>query len=206
MAANARRAARDPSAVAYLGERNSAATGVSLPITNAAGLLQVSPSNSDIGLNRAYAHVTEPGTPERYRPSGVLTFGRILPADDREADAMARYLSELGVRRVAILHDFELYGKGLSYLLRERLRAYGIAVAWHGGPSPAPRSVARVVGRLRGVRAGALVSPASRATRRSGCGARSTGRIRAGGCSAAAGPPCPPSRGASPRALRAART
>ena len=52
-AANAWEAANDPSTIAYLGEFNSGATTVSLPILNHAGIPQVSPSNTYAGLTRA---------------------------------------------------------------------------------------------------------------------------------------------------------
>jgi branched-chain amino acid transport system substrate-binding protein len=45
VAANAKRAADDPTAMAYLGELDYGATAVSLPITNNAGVLQVSPGD-----------------------------------------------------------------------------------------------------------------------------------------------------------------
>ena len=153
--ANARAAAADPAAIAYLGERNSAATRFSLPVTNAAGLLHVAPTNSYIGLNRALPPVTIAGTPEQTQPTGALTFGRILPADDGEAAALAFYLRALGVRRVAVLDDGEVYGTGLSRLLRERLR--GVRAVWHGHVSSRPRAVRRTARRLRAVAADALV-------------------------------------------------
>src|SRR5436305_1779901 len=49
---NARRAAADASTVAYLGEFNSGASAISIPILNEAGILQVSPSNTYTGLTR----------------------------------------------------------------------------------------------------------------------------------------------------------
>ena len=153
--ANARTAAADPAAIAYLGERNSAATRFSLPVTNAAGLLHVAPTNSYIGLNRALPPVTIAGTPEETQPSGALTFGRILPADDGEAAALAFYLRALGVRRVAVLDDGQVYGTGLSHLLRQRLR--GVRAVWHGHVSSRPRAVRRTARRLRAVAADALV-------------------------------------------------
>ena len=44
--ANARKVAQDDIAIAYLGEFNSGASAISIPITNEAGILQVSPSNT----------------------------------------------------------------------------------------------------------------------------------------------------------------
>jgi len=49
-AANARKAATDPKAVYYIGEFNSGASEVSIPILNQAGLPQVSPANTYVGL------------------------------------------------------------------------------------------------------------------------------------------------------------
>ena len=58
-AADARKAASDPKAVYYIGEFNSGASEVSIPILNQAGIPQVSPANTYVGLT------TEPA---RQRP------------------------------------------------------------------------------------------------------------------------------------------
>ena len=127
-AANARAAASDPAAIAYIGEYNSGASAISAPITNEAGLLQVSPSNSSPGLTRSLPHVTEPGEPEKYVPLGRRTYGRIAVTDAREADALAEYLVVLGVKRAVLVDDAELYGSGLAHLLRRRLPRVGVRV------------------------------------------------------------------------------
>ena len=49
-AANARKAASDSKAVYYIGEFNSGASEVSIPILNEAGIPQVSPANTYVGL------------------------------------------------------------------------------------------------------------------------------------------------------------
>ena len=48
-ASNAKTAAQDTSTIAYLGDYNSAATAISLPLINAAGILQVSPASPYVG-------------------------------------------------------------------------------------------------------------------------------------------------------------
>jgi branched-chain amino acid transport system substrate-binding protein len=154
VAANARTAAQDPSAIAYLGELNSAASTFSIPITNAAGLLQVSPTNAYVGLTRAVRGVTVRGEPERYLPSGRRTFARIAATDRRQAAALAAYLAALGVRRVVLVDDREVYGAGLAVMLRPRLRERGIAVERRAALRSDGRRVARS---LRGVRADAMV-------------------------------------------------
>lgn len=112
VSANARRAIADPSAIAYLGEANSGATAVALPITNEAGLLQVSAGSTYGGLTRPDA--VGPGEPEKYYPSGRRNFARIIPADHIQARAVVRYARALGARRVHVIHDREPYGRGLA--------------------------------------------------------------------------------------------
>jgi branched-chain amino acid transport system substrate-binding protein len=50
VAANAGRAVGDATTIGYIGEFNSGATTVSLPILNRASIAQVSPSNTYVGL------------------------------------------------------------------------------------------------------------------------------------------------------------
>src|SRR3954451_15221200 len=49
-AQNARKAAQDSKAVGYIGEFNSGASAISIPILNQAGIPQVSPANTYVGL------------------------------------------------------------------------------------------------------------------------------------------------------------
>ena len=69
VAENAHRAADDPTAIAYLGELDYGATAVSLPITNNAGLLQVSPGDGLTSLTQRPPGRPRAG-PERYYPTG----------------------------------------------------------------------------------------------------------------------------------------
>jgi branched-chain amino acid transport system substrate-binding protein len=127
-ARNARRAAGDPAAIAYIGEYNSAASAISIPITNEAGLLQVSPSNTYDGLTRRIRGVTAPGDPDRLLPTGRRTFGRIAPADRRQASAVARRVDELGLRRVLVVDDAEVYGAGMARMIAGELDRLGVDV------------------------------------------------------------------------------
>ena len=96
VAANAQRAADDPTAMAYLGELDYGATAVSLPITNNAGLLQVSPSDGLTSLlQRAARAARAPGPSATTRRTG-RSFVRIGPSDLDEARALVDRLGELG--------------------------------------------------------------------------------------------------------------
>lgn len=109
--ANARRATEDSTAIAYVGELGSGTTRTSLPITNQAGLLQVSAGASAVDLTRA-----APGSdqiPEEVQPSGSRTFGRVIPSDTVQGAAAASWMADRGVRSVAVVDDEGAYGAAL---------------------------------------------------------------------------------------------
>ena len=152
---NARRAARDDSAIAYIGDFNSGASAISIPVLNEAGIPQVSPSNTAIGLTRREG--ADRGEPEKYYPSGVRSYARVAPADHLQAAALARLVQELEVRRVYVVDDGELYGRGLSLMVRKRLAARGIRVAGRSRLGRGGRNAAAIARRVRRSRAGAMV-------------------------------------------------
>jgi branched-chain amino acid transport system substrate-binding protein len=123
--ANARQALEDRNAIAYLGELDSAASAISLPLLNEAGILQVSPSSTYVGLTRTGG---ARGEPERFYPSGVRTFGRVVPADHKQAAAQVGYMTELGVRRLHVVHDREIYGAALAEQIAELAAQEGIEI------------------------------------------------------------------------------
>ena len=151
---NARRAANDPTTIAYLGEFNSGGSALSIPLLNEAGILQVSPSNTYVGLTRregAYA-----GEPDTYYPTGKRTYGRVAPADHLQAQAVARYLQLIGVRHLFVVDDGGVYGKGLANLVRARLRARGIALVGRARLSGRGRNAGSIARRPGFARAGAM--------------------------------------------------
>jgi branched-chain amino acid transport system substrate-binding protein len=105
---NARSAVRDLNAIAYIGEFDSAATALSLPLTNEGHVLHVSPASTYDGLTRPGSG--RPAEPERFYPSGRRTFGRVVPPDHVQASALVGYMKAEGVRRLALLADRDLYG------------------------------------------------------------------------------------------------
>jgi branched-chain amino acid transport system substrate-binding protein len=97
--ANARQAVQDSSAAAYIGELDSEPTRASVPITNDAGLVQVSPGAGGVDLTQLAAGY--PSSPGRYQPSGSPNFARTVPADDVAVDAAASWASQLGATTAA---------------------------------------------------------------------------------------------------------
>lgn len=123
---NARKAVRDDSTIAYLGEYNSGASAISLPILNEAGIPQVT-TNTYVGLTRSES--AEPGEPDKYYPTGERTYARVVPGDHIQAAAVATYMRLQGVARLYVVHDREVYGEGLAVQVAARARENGIAVA-----------------------------------------------------------------------------
>ena len=109
---DARKAAQDPSTIVYLGEFNSGASAISIPILNEANILQISPSNTYVGLTRSEG--ADKGEPDKYYPSGKRTFGRVVPADHIQAAAQVTYQKDTGCKKTYILNDKEVYGKGIA--------------------------------------------------------------------------------------------
>ena len=133
--ANARKVAQDDSAIAYIGEFNSGASAISIPITNEAGILQVSPSNTALGLTKGGAGA-EPGEPDKYYPSGERNYGRVVPIDTIQGAAQAQYMKDEGVTNVYILDDAEVYGKGVAKNTQASAEELGLKIAgndsWDG--------------------------------------------------------------------------
>jgi branched-chain amino acid transport system substrate-binding protein len=128
-ATDAKIAAQDTSTIAYLGEYNSAATAVSLPLINAAGILQVSPSSPYVGLTSSLDAGQD--EPERFYPSGRRTFGRLQPGDPVQGAAQAQLMKALGVRKVYVLDDQDPFEIPLSQIVAGDAERAGIAVAAH---------------------------------------------------------------------------
>jgi branched-chain amino acid transport system substrate-binding protein len=138
-ASNAKAAAQDTSTIAYLGELGSAATAVSLPLINAAGILQVSPASPYVGLTSSlYAGQYEP---QRFYPSGRRTFGRLQPGDPGQAAAQAGLMRALGVRTVYVIDDQNPFEIPLAEIVIADAQSAGIAVAGHDSVAVATGTV-----------------------------------------------------------------
>ncbi len=111
--ANARKAAQDKSTIGYIGEFNSGATAVSLPILNEAQIAQVSPGNTAVGITSSDPGAS-PGEPDKYYPTGVRTYARVLPKDTYQGAALVAVAKEKQCASAYVLNDKEVYGAGLA--------------------------------------------------------------------------------------------
>jgi branched-chain amino acid transport system substrate-binding protein len=122
----ARRATSDSAAVAYIGEFDSGATRVSLPITNEARMVQVSPASTALDLVSPAPESDE--VPELVQPSGERTFGRVIPDDEAQAGAGAAWARKLGARGALVISDGSEFGDTVADEFEEEAVALGIGV------------------------------------------------------------------------------
>jgi branched-chain amino acid transport system substrate-binding protein len=124
--ANARRATQDPLTIAYIGELDTGASAVSIPVLDQKGILQVSPADGLAGLTRLEGATR--GEPEKYYPDPRRNFARIAPPDNRQAAALAAYMKELGVTRLYVANDGGGYGVAIADAVVVDAGALGIGV------------------------------------------------------------------------------
>lgn len=110
---NAERAASDVTAIAYLGEYDSGGSAISVPVTNDKGIAQLSPLDGLTSLTQVQPGGAR-GGPERYYPNDTRTFGRLVPTELSQATVLVDWAREEGARRIAIVHDNEIYGRGIA--------------------------------------------------------------------------------------------
>jgi branched-chain amino acid transport system substrate-binding protein len=134
-AANAREAATDANAVYYIGEFNSGASEVSIPILNQAGLAQVSPANTYVGLTTDLPGSAS-GEPQKYYPVGTRNYLRIVPIDSIQAASDLMAMKQAGCTKVAVANDKEAYGAGLAKLLELEKGMYGVTIVSNTGIDP----------------------------------------------------------------------
>lgn len=137
-AANAKAAAQDPTTIAYLGDFNSGASAVSLPLTNAAGILQVSPASPYIGLTSSFD--ANQGEPERFYLTGKRTFGRIAPGDTVQGAAQVALLRRLGVHKLYLIADQDPFDTPLAEIVEGDAEHAGIKVVGDDTVTIAPGS------------------------------------------------------------------
>jgi branched-chain amino acid transport system substrate-binding protein len=127
---NAQKCIADENCLVYFGTYNSGAAKISMPLTNKAGLAQITPANSYPGLTKkGFAQ----GEPDIYRPTGKVNYFRTYGADDLQGASGAAWAKCLGYKKVYILDDRQLYGKGIADVFDKKAQELGIQVLGHDG-------------------------------------------------------------------------
>jgi branched-chain amino acid transport system substrate-binding protein len=131
-ATNARLFATNTSVMAVVGTFNSGCAKIEVPILNRAHpgpLLEVSPANTNPGLTKKW----DPGEPQKYYPTGVRNYARVVATDDIQGPADALWSKSLGYKKVFVLNDKQTYGFGVATTYKNAAKKLGIKVVGFQG-------------------------------------------------------------------------
>lgn len=129
-ATNAHLYANNKSVIGVLGTFNSGCAKIEIPILNRAGPLgMVSPANTNPGMTKKW----EPGEPQKYYPTGVRNYARVVATDDIQGPADAIWTKTLGFKRVFVLNDKQTYGFGVATTYRNAAVKLGLKVTGFKG-------------------------------------------------------------------------
>src|SRR3954471_23170518 len=154
---NARKAAADKSTAVYIGEFNSGASAVTIPILNEAGVPQISPANTGVGLTTNKPG-SQPGDPDKYYPTGTRPYTRIVPIDTIQAAALVTLMKQDGCTKVAEVNDKEVYGQGIAKNVELAAKsAGGISVVMDEGIDPKAPNYRSLAQKAKGMGADCFV-------------------------------------------------
>jgi branched-chain amino acid transport system substrate-binding protein len=126
-ATNARLYASNTSVMGVVGTFNSGCAKIIVPILNRSHpgpVAMVSPANTNPGLTKKW----EPGEPNKYYPTGVRNYARVVATDDIQGPADAMWAKSLGVKKVYVLNDKQTYGFGVATTFQRAAKKLGMNV------------------------------------------------------------------------------
>jgi len=123
-ATNAHLYTNNRSVIGVLGTFNSGCAKIEVPIENRASLLMISPANTNPGLTKKW----DVGEPQKYYPTGVRNYARVVATDDIQGPADALWSQALGFKKVFVLNDAQTYGAGVAKTYAAAATKLGIKV------------------------------------------------------------------------------
>jgi branched-chain amino acid transport system substrate-binding protein len=131
-ATNGRLYAANRSVIGVVGTFNSGCAKILVPILNRANpgpRAMVSPANPNPGLTKKW----DPGEPQKYYPTGVRNYARVVATDDIQGPADAMWSKSLGYKKVYVLNDKQTYGFGVATTYKNAAKKLGIQVVGFKG-------------------------------------------------------------------------
>ena len=117
--------------VAVMGTYNSGCAKIIVPVLNQdpeGPMVMVSNANTNPGLTKAW----DPGEPEKYYPTGLRNYYRVVTTDDNQGNAAAEFANSIGVKRVYGLNDRQTYGIGVARSFTSAAKALGLTLLADG--------------------------------------------------------------------------
>ena len=131
-ATNGRLYASNRSVIGVVGTFNSGCAKIIVPIINRAHpgpIAMVSPANTNVGLTKKW----DPGEPQKYYPTGVRNYARVVATDDVQGPADAIYAKSIGIKKVYVLNDKQTYGFGVATTYKNAAKKIGLQVVGFKG-------------------------------------------------------------------------
>ena len=120
----------DSAVVGLVASFNSNVGKATIPITNAAGVVHISPAQTNPGLTKPEFGALDV---RKARPTEINYF-RVCPTDDLQGPVAADYaFKNIKAKKVAILDDQETYGKGIADEFEKEFKRLGGTVVSHDG-------------------------------------------------------------------------
>jgi branched-chain amino acid transport system substrate-binding protein len=124
---NAREAIKDTTTIGYIGDFDSGASAVSIPLLNRFDIPQISPTSTAVGLTTSQDGAS-PGEPEKYYPTGIRTYARVVPNDSIQAAVQVKVQKQLGCDKTFVLDDGEVDGEDLAMSFEALAQTGGLKV------------------------------------------------------------------------------
>ena len=114
--------------VAVMGTYNSGCAKIEVPTLNndsSGPMLMVSHANTNPGLTKKW----DTGEPEKYYPTGVRNYARVITTDDYQGQGAAAFaFNDLKVKKAFVLNDNQTYGLGVAKAFAESAKKLGIDI------------------------------------------------------------------------------
>ena len=150
--------------VAVMGTYNSGCAKIEVPVLNqdpSGPMLMVSHANTNPGLTKAW----DPGEPDKYYPTGVRNYGRIIATDDFQGQADAEFAKQdLKVTKCVVLERRTDLRRRRCHRLQERGQEAGHRDRRRRGMGCEAAELHRVVRGLQGPQAPTACSSAASTT------------------------------------------
>ncbi|MDR2461299.1 MAG: branched-chain amino acid ABC transporter substrate-binding protein [Deltaproteobacteria bacterium] len=119
--------------VAVVGTYGSNVTEATQDIYDEAGIVQVATGSTAIRLTE----------------KGLTLFFRTCPRDDEQGRVLARYVKELGFKKVAVVHDNTSYSKGLADETRQLFADIGVTEVFYDAIIPGDRDFTATLTKIK---------------------------------------------------------
>ncbi len=114
--------------VAVMGTYNSGCAKIEVPTLNqdsTGPMLMVSHANTNPGLTKPW----ETGEPEKYYPTGVRNYARVVATDDYQGQGASAFAAnDLKVKKAFVLNDNQTYGLGVAKSFVDSASKVGIEI------------------------------------------------------------------------------